>query len=89
MEKAVKTERMCVSCRRKSTKETFIRVVKTKEGEIAVCPESKINGRSVYICNNRDCVGKAIKTKAINRAFKSETPQVVYEQLGKIYEKLK
>ena len=39
------------------------------------------NGRGAYICKDTECLKKAIKTKAFNRAFKVEVSDEVYEKL--------
>ncbi|MBP3930358.1 MAG: YlxR family protein, partial [Peptostreptococcaceae bacterium] len=36
-----------------------------------------------YICNCVECLNKAIKSKALSRAFKMEVPEEVYESLRK------
>jgi len=79
-------ERMCAVCRKKGDKNSFIRVVKQKEGQIIIDASYKLNGRGVYICNNQDCVSKAIKSKAINRSFKTEIGAEIYEDLRNYYE---
>ena len=74
--------RMCIVCRAQSDKKTLIRIVKNKEGQIFVDKTSKANGRGAYICNSKECFQKLVKTKGLNRAFKCEVPQEVYEKLG-------
>ncbi|MEG1871115.1 MAG: YlxR family protein, partial [Peptostreptococcaceae bacterium] len=43
----------------------------------------RANGRGAYLCNSKECLKKAIKSKALNRAFKIEVPDEVYEVLMK------
>lgn len=74
--------RMCIVCRGQNDKKTLIRIVKNKEGEIFVDKTSKANGRGAYVCNSKECYQKLVKSKALNRAFKCEVPQEVYEKLG-------
>ncbi len=73
-------ERTCAVCRRKALKSEFIKIVKTANG-IMLDNSYKINGRSVYICKENDCINKAIKTKVVNRAFKKEVPEDIYKEL--------
>ncbi|SHG93615.1 RNase P modulator RnpM [Tepidibacter thalassicus] len=83
-------QRKCIACQNRDAKRDLIRIVKNKEGEIFVDPTGKANGRGAYICNSAECLEKAIKSKALNRAFKLEIPQQVYEKLTeemKKYEK--
>ena len=46
------------------------------------------NGRGAYICDNIQCLEKAIKTKALARTFEMEIEETVYNELrGVISEK--
>lgn len=73
-------ERTCAVCRKKAPKSEFIKIVRTANG-IMLDSSQKINGRSVYICKNNDCIAKAIKTKVVNRAFKKEVSEDIYKEL--------
>lgn len=72
--------RMCVACREMKVKRTLIRVVKFGES-ISVDLTDKAPGRGAYVCKNEECLNKLVKTKALNRAFKCEIPQEVYERI--------
>ena len=39
-------------------------------GDLCVNPNSKIFGRSSYLCYNQNCIEQALKKKKINRALK-------------------
>ena len=78
----MKTERTCMACRNKAEKDAFIRVVKEPDGNICIDNTYKKNGRGMYICKNKECVGKAIKTRAVSRAFKCDVGNKIYEDLG-------
>lgn len=78
-------ERMCLVCRQKNDKSNLIRVIKQKDNSICVDLSHKMNGRGAYICNNEECVQKAIKTQALNRAFKMQVCTSVYEELKNTY----
>lgn len=43
--------------------------------EIYVNPPSKINGRSAYLCYNKDCINKAFKKDKFSRALKSSVTE--------------
>lgn len=73
-------ERTCAVCRKKAPKSEFIKIVRTANG-IMLDSSQKVNGRSVYICKNNDCIAKAIKTKVVNRAFKKEVSEDIYKEL--------
>lgn len=76
-------QRKCIACQERDAKKGLIRIVKTKEGQIFLDPTGKVNGRGAYICKDVECLKKAIKSKALNRAFKMEVPSDVYDNLLK------
>ncbi|MGL6105920.1 RNase P modulator RnpM [Romboutsia sp.] len=76
-------QRKCIACQERDSKKGLMRIVKSKEGKIFLDPTGKANGRGAYICKDSECLKKAIKTKALNRAFKIEVPDTVYENLLK------
>lgn len=76
-------QRKCIACQDRDNKKELIRIVKNKEGHIFLDKTGKANGRGAYICNCSECLRKAIKSNALNRAFKMEIPDEVYESLIK------
>lgn len=74
-------QRKCVVCNDRDSKRSLLRIVKTKEGEIFLDLTGKSNGRGAYICASAECIEKAVKTRALNRAFKMEISQEVYDKL--------
>ena len=63
-------QRKCIGCNESKPKKELIRIVKTPEGEMLIDSSKRANGRGAYICNDPECLQKAIKTKGLNRAFK-------------------
>ena len=76
-------QRTCVVCRNPNAKGDLIRVVCQKSGFIGVDPTLKAQGRGAYICRDKACLQKAVKTKVFNKVFKTETPASLYEELAK------
>ena len=76
-------QRKCIACQDRAAKRDLVRIVKNKEGQIFLDKTGKANGRGAYICNCVECLNKAIKSKALSRAFKMEVPEEVYESLRK------
>lgn len=74
--------RMCVVCRGQSDKKTLLRIVKNKEGEIFVDKTGKANGRGAYVCKEQECYQKLCKQKSLNKSFKCNVPQEVYDKIG-------
>ena len=73
--------RMCFICRNTFEKKHLNRLVKTADGNIFFDKTGKANGRGAYICNSANCVSMLSKQKILNRAFKCEVPQEVYNQI--------
>ena len=59
------------------------------EGEIVLDKTGKKNGRGAYLCNSRDCLLKATKSKGLERSFKMSIPDEVYDDLEKEFTALK
>lgn len=73
--------RQCVGCRVMKEKRQLIRVVKSPEGEVSLDFRGKKPGRGAYLCPEPDCLAKARKTRALERAFSMALPVEVYEAL--------
>lgn len=73
--------RTCIVCRKKGNKEEFIKIVKNKNGMFSLANGRQLDGRGAYVCNNSECVEKCLKTKALNRIFKTNVPLEFYEEL--------
>ena len=77
-------QRTCIVCRKKGEKENFLKIVRNKDGTIAIETDKKLNGRGAYVCKNIECAKKCQKTKALNRVFKTEIPQNIYEDIANV-----
>ncbi len=73
--------RQCVGCREKRPKRELIRIVKSPEGNISVDFSGKANGRGAYLCCSTDCLKKAVKSRALERAFEGDISPEVFERL--------
>lgn len=74
-------QRTCMGCNEKKDKKDLIRVVKNKDNEINIDKTGRLEGRGAYLCNNIECLEKAIKTKRIERVFKQKIADEIYEKL--------
>lgn len=74
-------QRQCVGCRTKTDKRELVRIVKTPEGEIVLDTTGKKSGRGAYVCRNPECLRKARKSRALERAFETAIPAEVYDAL--------
>ena len=78
--KMVKTHnRTCCACRRISEKKELVRVVRNKEGEVSLDLTGKANGRGAYLCKDAQCLQKARRNKALEKALGVTIPEEVYE----------
>ena len=73
--------RQCVGCREMRPKKELVRVVKSPEGTISLDFRGKAPGRGAYLCPNPECLKKAMRAKALERAFDMQIPQEINEQL--------
>lgn len=80
--------RQCVGCQEMKSKKEMMRVIRTSEGEFQLDATGKKNGRGAYLCNDRECLKKAVKNKGLERSFKQSIPKEVYESLEKEMEEL-
>lgn len=74
-------QRQCVGCRTMKDKKSLLRLVKTPEGEILPDATGKKSGRGAYVCPNSECLKKARKSRALERALETAIPDEVYEAL--------
>ena len=73
--------RQCLGCREMKPKRELIRVVRSSEGEISLDFRGKAPGRGAYVCPNSECLKKARKARALERAFSAQIPPEIYERL--------
>lgn len=73
--------RQCVGCRESKEKKQLIRIVKEKDLIISIDRTGKKNGRGAYLCDDLECLKKARKNRGLNRAFRMEIDDVIYEEL--------
>ena len=74
--------RQCVGCREMKPKRELIRVVRAPDGAISLDFKGKASGRGAYICPNASCLKKAIRGKALEKAFSAHIPEEIYEKLN-------
>ena len=70
-----------MGCNSKKDKNVLIRIVKNNKNEITVDKTGKLEGRGAYICNNMECLEKAIKSKRIEKAIETKISNEIFEQI--------
>lgn len=73
--------RKCLGCEENKNKKELVRIVKTPENEVLIDLTGKVNGRGAYICNNKECFKKAVKSNRISKSLKTEIPKERLEEL--------
>ena len=74
-------QRQCVGCRTMKDKKALVRVVKTPENEVVLDLTGKKSGRGAYVCPAMECLKKARKSRALERAFDLTSPSEVYDAM--------
>ena len=79
--------RQCVGCGEMKEKKTLIRIIRTPEGRILLDRTGRANGRGAYICDDPACLAAARKKKSLNRAFRMQVSEEIWEELTLSIEK--
>ena len=74
-------QRTCIGCNCQKNKNDLIRIVMNKEGSIFIDKTGKANGRGAYICDDSECLEKAIKSKRLERCFETAIADELYSEL--------
>jgi predicted RNA-binding protein YlxR (DUF448 family) len=74
--------RQCLGCREMKPKRELIRAVRSPEGEVSLDFRGKKPGRGAYVCPNAECLKRAVKSKALSRAFGVPIPDSIMEELN-------
>ena len=75
--------RKCIVTNQILPVDQLIRFVKTKDGLIKIEKKTKLLGRGAYCLNNLESINELFKKKLLNRSFKTNISNEVYEKLKK------
>lgn len=64
--------RTCVACRETGAKRGLTRIVRGPEGDVAIDPTGKRNGRGAYLCDKAACWDRAVSSPLLARALNTE-----------------
>lgn len=82
----VSKTRTCIACRKKANKYEHIRIVSIDK-EPVIDKTGKINSRGIYICNNKECYARLIKSKNLSKVIKIDVTETkLKEALAKMGE---
>ena len=74
-------QRTCRGCMAVKGKRELIRVVRIPDGTVEVDLTGKKAGRGAYICPDKSCLEKAIKTNRLEMDLEVQVDDAVYERL--------
>ena len=75
--------RQCIGCGELKSKKELLRILRTEQDGILLDTTGRKNGRGAYICPNAECLKRAKKTKGLERSFKIQVPEEIYDSLTK------
>ena len=73
--------RQCVGCGAMKSKKEMMRVLKTADEGIVLDTTGKKNGRGAYLCESLECLRKAQRSKGLERSFRMNIPNEVYDNM--------
>ena len=76
--------RTCVESKEVLEKKDLIRIVRNKDGVVAVDLTGKMNGRGAYLKRDSKVILSAKKSKALDRKLEASVPDEIYEELLEI-----
>ena len=74
-------QRQCMGCRERKAKREMIRVVRGVDGTVSLDFGGKMSGRGAYVCPDLNCLRKALRSKALDRALEVTIPEEIYQRL--------
>ena len=75
--------RRCNVCGESKPKKELVRVVRAGDGTVSLDLTGKKPGRGAYVCPNSECLKRARKSRALERALDTAIPESVYEEMEK------
>ena len=75
----IKKQRKCIACRNSFNQDELLRIAKYNNELVINIQHS---GRGAYVCKNNECINQVIKKRLLNRAFKANLDNSIYEKLG-------
>jgi len=75
--------RQCLGCRTMKPKKELLRIVRGADNAISLDLRGKASGRGAYVCaGSSECLKRAVKSKAIQRALDTAVPDSVFDDLA-------
>lgn len=75
-------QRICISCRKPKNREELLKITKKHDtNEVVINPNSKIFGRSAYLCYNETCVKEAFKKRKLEKSLRTALTDDIKEEI--------
>lgn len=74
-------QRKCLGCMESFPKKELVRVVRLPNGSVEMDLTGKKSGRGAYICKNKTCLKKAIRSKRIQNNLEVQISDELIEAL--------
>lgn len=75
-------QRKCLGCMESFPKKDLVRVVRLPSGSVEIDLTGKKSGRGAYICRNKTCLKKAIKSKRIQNNLEVQISDELLDALA-------
>ena len=79
--------RQCLGCREHLPKNQLVRIVRNPDGRVFADFSGKANGRGAYRCRNPECLKKAARSRALERALDVRLPEGMLDELAEAFAK--
>ena len=76
-------QRTCVACRKISTKQELVRLVRISDGSVEIDTSGKKAGRGAYLCRAWECWQIGLQGSRLEHALRTTLTQDTREQLIK------
>lgn len=78
--------RKCIGCFKSMSRAEMIKITRENHSnEIFINPNSKIFGRSVYLCYNKTCLENAFKKNKLQKFLKANLSEELKETLRTVH----
>lgn len=79
--------RKCIGCFELKNRGQMIKITREyKSGQVFINPNSKIFGRSVYLCYNKSCIDNSLKKNKLSKFLKTCLTEEFKGKLKTIHE---
>lgn len=83
-----KPVRTCLGCGQEADKRELVRVVRSPQGDVAVDPSGKANGRGAYLHPDPACFEKAARKRRLDAALRVNLREDDVDRIRRDFERL-